>query len=184
MRKAELEELRLLVRKEINRRVQINNLLKVKEVLEYLSLNNIEPNYIDYHNIDEIIKYVMSSYDYSKITITNGIYVCTSAFDIDSKITYQDTSFYRRNVPINSKDAEYKTYTDIESGNTIKAGREDMNKEIITKEFEKENIVLNPYNSSDNMNGYNEVKDEFFINAIRQSQTKSKNLILKKYERL
>ena len=162
MKKEIIEELRRLTREELNRRIKISNLLKVKEVLEYLELTNTPKVEVNYTNIEEIIKDILNNYDFNKISRTNEIYVCTSAF-----------TRYKA-VPIDS-DAEVKTYKDIESGRTIEE------KNVNTYEFERDNIVLNPFNSNDNLNGYNLVRNDFFIETIRKGQPQGKKLILKKY---
>ena len=64
----------------------------------------------------------------------------------------------------------------------VKANKE--NNKILIKVFEDNNIVLNPYNTNVNSNGYYEVKTDFFINAIKDGQTKSKRLLLSKYSRI
>jgi len=50
--------------------------------------------------------------------------------------------------------------------------------------IEKNNIVLNPYNSENNENGYAEVREKFFIAAIEKGQGKAKKLILEQYPRM
>ena len=180
MNKSNLEELRLLVRNELNRRIQINNLLKSQEVLEYLSLTNTPVCDLDYHDIDKIIKDVLNSYDFKKITKTNGIYVCTESFKTECTISYQDTEFYHKYLPIDSDETEQRIYNDIESGLAIRKSKEDNG----IKEFERDNIVLNPYNSHDYLNGYHDVRDDFFIESIRKGQSQARKLVLKKYNRL
>ena len=44
------------------------------------------------------------------------------------------------------------------------------------RDFENENIILNPYNTSNNRNGYDEVKMDFFKTSIEKGQAKVKNL--------
>ncbi len=52
------------------------------------------------------------------------------------------------------------------------------------RDFENDNIILNPYNTSTNRNGYDEVKMDFFKTSIEKGQAKAKKLILTKYPRL
>ena len=52
------------------------------------------------------------------------------------------------------------------------------------REFENENIILNPYNTSNNRNGYDEVKYDFFETALKNGQAKAKKLVLSKYPRI
>ena len=78
-------------------------------------------------------------------------------------------------------------YGNIETGKFIKARNpnviDDHTDELIP-DFESNHIVLNPTNSNENMNNYQEVKLDFFENAINIGQGKSKQLVLKKYNRL
>lgn len=179
MKRDELIKLRGLVNAEVERRKRIKELLKSDLVKEYLEIMKISPEELDMDNLPEIINEILESF---KITKTNGIYVCTSAYFIDCSITYQDTTYYSRNVDIDSDYAEYKIYQDIEDGRVVKASKED--KLPLIKDFEQNNIVLNPHNTNVFSNGYSEVKGDFFINAIKSGQAKSKKLILSKYPRL
>ena len=184
MKKDELIKLKELVNDEVNRRKRVNELLKNELVKEYLELNKIRSSELDSNNINEIINNILSTYT---ITKTNGIYVCTSAYYIDYHVCYEETESYAKHVPINSSDAAYRIYTDIESGERKQAAKDSKNSfliQTITTDFEKENIVLNPYNTSKNNNGYREVRMDFFTNAINYGQTKSKKLLLEKYPRL
>ena len=183
MKKNELVQLRELVEKEKNRRVRIKELLDNELVKEYLLINDIEPVILDYNNTREIIENILKTFN---ITKTNGIYVCTNAYYFDCQICYEETDYYQRNVNINSKYAEYKIYNDIENGESIKAIRKQdkYNSYRLIDEFEDNNIVLNPFNTSDYMNGYNNVRLDFFENSINYGQVKSKNLLLKKYPRI
>ena len=45
-------------------------------------------------------------------------------------------------------------------------------------------IILNPYNTSKNNNGFTEVQKDFFKTAIEQGQPKAKQLVLTKYQRM
>ena len=94
------------------------------------------------------------------------------------------TVIYARNVNINSEYAEHRVYTDIESGQIIKGHREDHYGRPLMRDFENENIILNPYNTSTNRNGYDEVKMDFFKTSIEKGQAKAKKLVLSKYPRL
>ena len=179
MRRDELITLRELVTEEVERRKRIKELLKMDLVKEYLEITKTSPEDLDVNNLPEIINKILETF---KITKTNGIYVCTSAYYIDCSITYQDTSYYSRTVDIDSEYADYKIYHDIEDGRMVKANKE--NNKILIKVFEDNNIVLNPYNTNVNSNGYYEVKTDFFINAIKDGQNKSKKLLLSKYPRI
>ncbi len=183
MKRDELILLRNLVTLEQDRRNRINELLNSDEVMEYLKLSNTDPITIDPNDLREIIEMIIKTLEFHK---SNGIYVCTNAYDVRCSINYEETDYYTSPVPINS-DAEYKIYGDIETGKFIKARNENKEDRWVvntTNEFENNNIVLNPTNSSVNMNKYNEVRLVFFENAINLGQAKSKKLILEKYKRL
>lgn len=148
------------------------------------SFDNVD----EYKSIDNL-KVLIDVLNKIKITQTNDIYVCTGTFITDCDICYQDTTWYTRAVPFDADYAEYRCYSDIENNHTIRAYTKpeflrSYNPQIITSEFESKHIVLNPYNSNENDNGFNEVKNEFFMNCIDVGQAKSKRLILKKYKRM
>lgn len=181
MKKNELILLKELLINEVERRKRVNEILDDKLFEEYSMLTDTIFEKLD---IDEknIIKKILEDF---KVTKTYGIYVCTRAYEIESSIRYQETDYYNVDLDINSNRAEYKIYHDIESRQTLQATKDknDFNSPLIN-EFEKSNIVLNPYNTSKDLNGYYEVRNEFFINSIKYGQTKSKKLILEKYPRL
>ena len=183
MKRNELFELRELVDDEIKRRKRISELLTNELVMEYLEITKTDPVDLDIDNISEIISKILSSFT---ITKTNGIYVCTSAWYMSYRICYEDTEYYSEDVKIDSEYAEYKVYTDIESNKSITAvtdGKERYGRPLIST-FEKDNIILNPYNTSENKNGYEEVKFDFFRTALKDGQAKAKKLILSKYPKL
>lgn len=184
MNRIELVKLKRLVQEEIKKRDRVKELLRNDLVQEYLRLTNTEESELDSNNLNEIIEQVLNTFTISK---TNGIYVCTSAWYRDCHITYEDTDYYSVDVDIDSKDAEHKIYVDIESKERIHAAK-DVKENPITKygidSFEKGHIVLNPYNTNKNNNGYDEVRYEFFKNAIELGQPKSRQMILSKYPRL
>lgn len=64
--------------------------------------------------------------------------------------------------------------------------KEDLTRwsQLLATEFEEKNIVLNPYNSAKNKNGYEEVREKFFMTAIEKGQGKAKKLILTQYSRI
>lgn len=181
MNKSELIKLKKLVNLEISRRERIDELLNNEFVEEYLELTQI-PKYENKSDFLEVLKDILKDFEVKE---TNNIFVCTYSSGIDYDICYEETNTYSKRLKINSDNADFKIYTDIESGKKITAKKEE-NKYIDStiKEFEKNNIVLNPYNSCDNSNGYEEVRLDFFNNCIKSGQNKSKNLILNKYPRI
>lgn len=183
MKRNELIQLRELVNDEIKRRERIKELLKNELVMEYLEITKTNPVDLDINNIKEIISKILSSFT---ITKTNSIYVCTSAWYTDWEVCYEKTNYYSKEVNINSEYAEHKVYTDIESGECIGSSKESSNSDRrqLVSNFEQNNIVLNPYNTCNNRNGYEEVKFDFFETALKDGQAKTKKIVLTKYPRI
>lgn len=184
MKRNELILLRELMNKELERRKRINKMLDMEESKEYSTYLDKKLLKLELDELS-ILKKVLT-HDL-KVTKTNGIYVCTCAFKVECSICYEDTEYYSEYVDINSPKAEFKRYVDIESGDDVVGTNKEDNEEknrIYFKDFETNNIVLNPHNSSVGSNGYYEVRNEFFINSIKYGQAKSKKLILEKYPRL
>lgn len=181
MKSYELTKLRKLVTKEIERRERIKELLELDLIKEYLKITNSKGEELDSTNISEILKQILASFS---ITETNGLYVCTRAYYSDWNVCYEETNYYTKNVSINSPIAESKIYKDIESGKCIYASKESDKRSPLITTFEKENMILNPYNTSDNENGYEEVRYDYFVKAFEEGQAKAKKLILTKYPKL
>lgn len=178
MKRNELIRLRELIVKEENRRKRIKELLKREDVLEYLELLDLKP--ADFN--DDILKMVLKDFN---VTKTNGIYVCTNAYYVDYDICYEETNYYTREVEIDSEYAEHRIYTDIESGDSISSSKEKDNwNRPLMSDFERDNIVLNPTNSSKNRNNYDQVRMDFFDSSINKGQSYAKKLILSKYNRM
>ena len=171
MERKELIYLKKRLQEEKEKRDKIKNLQD--NVKELISLIEINPDLFIKEDF-ELLKIILKNY---KITNTNNIYVATKAFNLNY-------GYYE--IPIRSLDVGSRIYTNIEDKCTVKAwiSEQAYDKRTITSEFEKDNIVLNPYNTSVNENGYEKVRQEFFENAIKYGQAKSKKLILSKYPRL
>ena len=183
MKRNELIELRELVIKEREKRKRINELLKDELIEEYLRIKGFENEPIDDKDTRDILKQILGDF---KITKTNGIYVCTSAYCIGWHAVYQDYSYYHDYTSIDSEYAEYRIYTDIESNKTYTATTDenDMLKRPLMGDFEKDRIILNPHNKNEKDNGFKEVRYDFFQASIEDGQAKAKKLILDKYPRL
>ena len=187
MRKEELIKIKKLINEEIFRRKTINELLSLESTKKLLDLTGLKIDFLDYDNIREIIGNIIKDYN---ICETNNIYVCTRAYYlVDYGNHDRDNYSYSTNINDNEC-AEYKSYRDIESGKYIKAVKERVNrieKRPLIEVFEKNNIVLNPYNESSRKhveNGYEEVILEFFYEAYKNGQNKALKKILTKYPRL
>ncbi len=178
MKKEELLHLKEELKKEIAKRERIKELLQDSHVQELITLTST--NYSKFIKDDyELLLKILKDY---KITNTNNIYVVTSAYY--SEFILCDSLHH--NVPIDSEKVEGKNYVNIESKQLTQAwiSEQAYDGRIKTNEFERDNIVLNPYNTSDNNNGYEEVRREFLENAIKYGEEESKKLLLKKYPRL
>lgn len=176
MKKSELSKLRNLINAEIEKRKSINQYLNNKDVLEYLNLIEGSTDKKDLNNIKEMLLVILKDF---KITNSNGIYVCTKAYDEDN---CAPINYYFRPT----SNADYKCYKDIET-----------KEEITTNwvygpsidEFERSHIVLNPYNVSyddENIkeNGYEDVRLYFLEGCYKNGQNEAFQKVLKKYPRI
>lgn len=68
-----------------------------------------------------------------------------------------------------------------ESNITLSEFCHKLHNRVLTSELRQKYTILNPYNSSKNQNGYEEVRKDFFETAITKGQTSAKKLILSKY---
>ena len=160
-------------------------MMKKNELIKYrkLVIDEYKRRQILNESVDlnEIINQALKEF---KVTESNGIYVCTKAFYYDWHVCYQDLECYTVNVDIDSKYAERKIYCDIESGLIVKGSIEKGDYCQLITDFESNNIVLNPYNSCKDKNGYEEVRLDFFESILNRGQTQTKKKILSKYPRI
>ena len=207
MKREELVKLKKMYNQELERRTRINQLLQEDNVLEYLKLNGINPERLQIKNTWSIIKELLENIE---ITETNGILVHTSNYMLECKICYEETDYYRITVPFNDNKTEYQTFRNIETGKiytscsddyvksefdsndykyrfpnkpnmTLKEFCFELHNRLLTSELRQKYTILNPYNSSKNQNGYEEVRKDFFETAITKGQPSAKKLILSKY---
>lgn len=166
---------------EKNRTKKLNELLKDKNVIEYLNIKGITEEIKDICDDWYFIKNILKEY---KIKETNNIYVLIGTYITDSYINYQETDYYEKEVPFDSEDAEYRLYKNIENGLIRKAYLSEEffgYPKILVNEFEQNNIILNPYNSNKNNEIYEQIKKDFFTEIINQGQVKAKKILIKKY---
>lgn len=207
MKREELIKLKKMYNQELERRTRINQLLKEDNVLEYLKLNGINLERMQIEDTWSIIKELLKNIE---ITETNSILVHTSNYMLECKICYEETDYYRLPVPFNDNKTEYQTFRNIETGKIYTSCSDDyvksefdsndykyrfpnkpnmtlnefcleLHNRLLTSELRQKYIILNPYNSSKNQNGYEEVRKDFFETAITKGQTSAKKLILSKY---
>ncbi len=185
MKKNELLKLREQFLQEKQRRKRINELLETELIQEFIQLSGVKIKTLDCNDTSEILFSILKNFT---IKQTNGIYVCTGTFYTSCHICYEETDYYSRETDFDSVNAEYREYCDIEDGSVVLAYMKPEYFTIWTKllasDFEEKNIVLNPYNSSEDKNGYTEVREKFFMTAIEKGQGTAKKLILKQYPRM
>ena len=183
MKPSQLVYLKKELNREKERIYRINELLKNKDVIEFLKLNGLSMQSLIADEW-EILTKILENYE---INQTNGIYVCTGAYYEYCNICYQETNYYTYPTDLFSELAEYRVYKDIESG-VIKHAYLSLKdcdcQAILTKDFESKNIVLNPYGTYKNKNGYDEVRKLFFLEAIKDGQPKAKQLVLSKFNKM
>lgn len=181
MKKQELINLRKYLEEEIERRKRINELLNNTIIKEYISLTGSK---VEYQNINKntIINEITKDIKY---TDTNGIYVWTDAFAYSFDLTYEEYHEYLSSIDYDNPTIKFKRYMNIENYRICSARIEKEHpNNILISDFEKENIVLNPYNSSNNNNGFNEIRNDFLSYSLDYGQVKAKKLLLEKYSRI
>lgn len=207
MKKTELIKLKKLLQQETDRRNRINELLSNGIIQEFLSLNNLNINELQSDDKWLILKELLKEF---QITESNGILVCTGSYLIACSICYQETDYYTKEVRFDNPYIEYQTFEDIETNKIhtaytdkhIQSRLEEENRyytttkmtasdfchkrygRFLVSELMEKYTILNPYNSSKNSNGFNEVQKDFFITAIEKGQPKAKQLVLSKYPRM
>ena len=157
--------------------------------------------------MDDILKEILKD---MQITESNGILVCTGSYLITCSICYEETDWYVKEVSFDNPYIRHQTFEDIETGMMYTAYadkyvQEKMRQEstyynlaetslsdycykkygrYLISEIKDKFIVLNPYNSSKNNNGFEEVQRDFFMSAIESGQPKAKQLVLSKYPQM
>ena len=183
MKKSELIKLNKKLLKEIERRKKIEEFLNKIDVQEFLSLAKINYDLIKSSDEYTILREILENFEVSEI---NGILVCTGTYIYDCDI--HDRYYTSRLTNFDSKYADFRIYTDIENGQKYKAYYDTSLFEYRNcynvSQFQKDNIVLNPYNTYKNDNGYDEVRLEYFYNSVHFGQPKSKKMLLEKYPRI
>lgn len=185
MKKSELIKLKKELLKEIERRKKIEELLNKIDVQEFLSLTKINYYMIDSSDERTILSEILENFEVSE---SNGILVCTGTYAIIPTGYYEDDDYKTIHADFDSKYADFRIYTDIENGQKYKAYFDTSLLEYRNcyniSQFEKDNIVLNPYNTYKDNNGYDEVRLEYFYNSVHFGQPKSKKILLEKYPRI
>lgn len=204
MNKSELIKLKKLLQQETDKRNRINELLSNNLIQEFLSLNELNINELQVDDKWLILNELLKEF---QITESNGILVCTGSYYTACSICYQETEYYEKEAPFDSQYIEYQTFKDIETKKIHTAYADkyirsrlegDYAKKQMTlsefchsryggylvSELMEKYIILNPYNSSKNNNGFDQVQKDFFITAIEKGQPKAKQLVLSKYQKM
>ena len=207
MKKQELIKLKKLLQQEIVRRNRINELLANDLGQEFLSLNNLNVNELPIDDKWHILQEILKEF---QITESNGILVCTGSYYVSCSICYQETNYYTGETSFDNPYMEYQRFADIETSKVLVAYRD----KYIQRKIEEESrycrttqmtpsefchqrygrylvselmakyMILNPYNTGENNNGFSEVQKDFFMTAIESGQPKAKQLVLSKYPKM
>ena len=209
MKREELIKLKKMYNQELERRTRLNQLLKEDNVLEYLKLNGINLERMQIEDTWSIIKELLKNIEITETNSIlvhtsnymleckmcyeeNDYYRITVPFD-DNKTEYQTfrnietgkiyTSCSDDYVKNEFDNNNYSYYfpDKNESNITLSEFCHKFYNRVLTSELRQKYIILNPYNSSKNQNGYEEVRKDFFETAITKGQTSAKKLILSKY---
>ena len=177
--KEELEERKKEIALHNEKAKRIKELLKDPKVKEYIKLMNLgTPMLKQIKKTDEeIISSFYSKYTYRiKENETNKIFVYLGTYKYSKDY---DICHYTPDIQVDydSDKADYRLYQDLE----------DSSSKLIPikqcEQFEKENIIIIP-NTRYRRKEYYDIRQEFFIKAIKKDQESAKKLVLKKYKRL
>ena len=209
MKREELIKLKKMYNQELERRIRINQLLKEDNVLEYLKLNGISLERMQIEDTWSIIKELLKNIEITEtnsilVHTSNYMLECKICYEEtdyyriavsfnDNKTEYQTfrnietgkiyTSCSDDYVKNEFDNNNYSYYfpDKNESNITLSEFCHKFYNRVLTSELRQKYIILNPYNSSKNQNGYEEVRKDFFETAITKGQTSAKKLILSKY---
>lgn len=209
MKREELIKLKKMYNQELERRTRINQLLKEDNVLEYLKLNGINFERMQIEDTWSIIKELLKNIEITEtnsilVHTSNYMLECKICYEEtdyyrlpvpfnDNNTEYQTfrnietgkiyTSCSDDYVKNEFDNNNYSYYfpDKNESNITLSEFCHKFYNRVLTSELRQKYIILNPYNSSKNQNGYEEVRKDFFETAITKGQTSAKKLILSKY---
>ena len=209
MKREELIKLKKMYNQELERRTRINQLLKEDNVLEYLKLNGINLERMQIEATWSIIKELLKNIEITEtnsilVHTSNYMLECKICYEEtdyyrlpdpfnDNNTEYQTfrnietgkiyTSCSDDYVKNEFDNNNYSYYfpDKNESNITLSEFCHKFYNRVLTSELRQKYTILNPYNSSKNQNGYEEVRKDFFETAITKGQTSAKKLILSKY---
>lgn len=179
MTKEEELELKKKYLEELNKQERINQLVNDEKVKEFIELLSIDKKYLLVDR-DKLLQKVLDNF---RINETNNIYVCFGTYYTEINPFYTKNSIQNENPY-----TKYKRYRNIENLVDKVAYTDSYfpryGQKVLIDDFEKENIVLNPHNTTYNLNGFYEVRMDYFNETINTDQNNAKKLILEKYPRL
>lgn len=180
MLEKELIRLRNNLKYELDRRKKVEECLKNQKVKEFIKLINL--GYID-TSLDELkaLRYILKRFH---ISATNHIYICILTGKYDFSEDVYNINQAKLDTDFDDPQREFRYYKNIEDGSFETKIFNSKDFICTPTYFEKQNIVLNPTNSSVNENDYQKVREEFLINAINYGEETSKKLLLEKYPRI
>lgn len=207
MKRQELVRLKRELQQEMERRERINELLKNELIIEFMKLNRLDIQEIQVDNVWLILEEILKDFS---ITESNGILVCLGNYRHSCRVCYQEYEYEEATLSFDSEYTEYQRFRDIETGKVYKTYLDKyIRKEFdeypeyykekyqsyenfcherygryLTSELKEKYILLNPYNSSARENGFDEVRKDFFMEAIVSGQPKAKQLVLNKYAKM
>lgn len=209
MKREELIKLKKMYNQELERRTRINQLLKEDNVLEYLKLNGIKLERMQIEDTWSIIKELLKNIEITEtnsilVHTSNYMLECKICYEEtdyyrfpvpfnDNKTEYQTfrnietgkiyTSCSDNYVKNEFDNNNYSYYFPDKNDSNITLSEfcHKLHNRVLTSELRQKYTILNPYNSSKNQNGYEEVRKDFFETAITKGQTSAKKLILSKY---
>lgn len=180
-----------MVSQEKSRRERVRELSELESTKEFLDLIKYKIKESD-EDVDSVLTDILKKF---QVMETNKIFVCESSYIYECTCGYEcdDWSIKKFKSISNIEDYEknlevrepiYRAYRDIESTRLVVACNIPRNPYELMSDFESKNIILNPYDSPTNQNGYEEVRELFFKTSIEKGQAKSLQTIFKKYPRL
>lgn len=209
MKREELIRLKKMFNQELARRTRINQLLQEVDVLEYLKLNGINFERMQIEDTWSIIKELLKNIEITEtnsilVHTSNYLLECKMCYEEtdyyritvpfnDNKTEYQTfrnietgkiyTSCFDDYVKNEFDNNNYSYYFPDKNKSNITLSEfcHKFYNHVLTSELRQKYTILNPYNSSKNQNGYEEVRKDFFETAITKGQTSAKKLILSKY---
>ena len=181
MKKSELIKLRKMLKDEVERRNKIKELLSNDSVKEFLNLCKLDAGLSSVDNEwqlvkDLLIRDVYSNYDY-KLSFNeydDSLVASIDTVDIETGVKYRPY---------------YDKYFENKYGSSYVETLNDYcfyNHKTSTEKLKKKGYtILNPYNfSTIDDNGLNDIRKDFFMTSIKDSQSSAKKLILSKYSLL